>query len=117
MACCCKQFLNFLFLLFNTVFWIMGFIILGLGWAWETQLHITPESKVVAYMLIVCGLCIVVTGFIGWYSVVINSTCLLGLYTVLASTIFVLEISIGVYVRVKKGHLADSLEAAINRLY
>ena len=118
MALKCRDGLSILFFFFNTFFWILGFIILGLGWGLETQLQkVNPESKVVAHMLVICGLCIVVTGFIGWYSVLINSSCLLALYTALACSIFALEISIGVYVRSKNGLLAESLEAAINRFY
>jgi len=97
---CCLKYLIFGF---NVIFWILGLLVLGVGfWAWsekETLSNLSRLTRVAldpAFFLVLIGTLTFVIGFTGCVGALRENTFLLAAYAVFLTALLLCEISAGV---------------------
>jgi len=106
---------QFLFFVFNFVFFCLGIAVLGVGVFsrvendnWKELLDSTSMFEA-ANILIAAGIIVAVIGFFGCCGAYKQNSCMLVVYAVFVVVIFILEIAAGIYAYTKRETIEESL--------
>ncbi|XP_074553853.1 tetraspanin-11 isoform X2 [Halichoeres trimaculatus] len=113
--------LKYLLFMFNFLFWMGGAAVLGVG-VWTLveksdylSLLATSTFAVSAYILILAGSLVVVTGFLGCCAVIREQRSCLSMYFLCLLLIFLIELVAGVLAYVYYQKLSEELKQHLNQ--
>ncbi|CAL8330436.1 unnamed protein product [Boreogadus saida] len=113
--------LKYLLFVFNFLFWVGGAAVLGVG-VWTLveksdylSLLASSTFAVSAYILILAGSLVVVTGFVGCCAVIREQKSCLSTYFSCLLVIFLIELVAGVLAYVYYQRLSDELKQHLNQ--
>lgn len=134
----CYSCIKYLMFAFNFLFWLLGCVILGIGiWIKVDPATIGDVAKedaelqaffnelqaygsVGAYVLIAVGSIIMVIGFLGCCGAIRESQCMLALFFVFLTLIFIVLLVCGIYVIIAKDkvktNISETLEKKIKEM-
>ncbi|GAB1599895.1 CD151 antigen-like [Argonauta hians] len=116
---------KYLFLCFNTLYLISGGVLLGIS-LWltlvkHTYLNLLSDSSstVATYLLLICGVGVVVFGVLGFIGTLYNVTCILIIYSIIIALVFFMELVAGIialkYHKEIDNELREDLRHAVRR--
>lgn len=116
-----RKVIQFLFFLFNFIFFCLGIAVLGVGIYsrvendnWEDLLD-SPSMYEAANILIAAGIIVAIIGFFGCYGAFKRHSCMLVFYAVFVLVIFILEIAAGIYAYTKQDTIEESLTTKLSK--